>query len=172
MKKVLAVIDMQNDFIDGSLGTKEAELIVQNVCDLIRSESWDRVFATMDTHGTDYLESFEGKHLPVSHCIRDTEGWQINEEVMKALKEKDAVIVEKPTFGSLRLPDLIKAEEPDEITICGLCTDICVISNALMLRAALPDTVIKADAKACAGTAAEAHEAALTVMKSCQIEVI
>lgn len=171
MKKVLIAIDLQNDFIDGSLGTKEAVAIVPKAIEVIEDSSYDEVYATMDTHPSSYLESFEGKHLPVEHCIKNTNGWQINPEIMKALIDCHATIVEKPTFGSEELVTQLAQEKPSEITLIGLCTDICVISNALMLRAALKDTPIIIIKDACAGVTKEKHEAALAVLQSCQIEV-
>lgn len=171
MKKVLVVIDMQNDFIDQALGTKEAVEIVPEVVRLIEEENVDKVYATQDTHHVDYLETFEGKHLPVEHCIMHTEGWQINPQVKEALEKRNATIVEKPTFGSVTLAKEIQKENPDEIIMCGLCTDICVASNALLLRAYLPETKITIVEKACAGTTPENHDHTLAVMKSCQIDV-
>ncbi|MBQ9046560.1 MAG: cysteine hydrolase [Solobacterium sp.] len=169
--KILAVIDMQNDFIDGSLGTKEAEAIVAKVCSMITDPSFDAVYATMDTHPQEYLSTFEGRHLPVEHCIKGTDGWKIHPAVAEALKSRNAEIIEKPTFGSNILVRTIAEREPDEVVFCGLCTDICVISNALMLRAQLPDTEIVCAADACAGTFPDKHDAALAVMQSCQITI-
>jgi len=172
MKNVLIVVDMQKDFIDMSLGTKEAEAIVPSVVKLIEEGNFDRIYATMDTHEEDYLETFEGKHLPVEHCIRMSEGWKINEAVDEALMKHDAVYLMKPTFGSLELMRRIEEYEPDSITLCGLCTDICVISNAMLLRAALPETQIKIVKDCCAGVTPEKHEAALEVMASCQMDIV
>lgn len=172
MTHTLIVVDMQNDFIDMALGTKEAVTIVPEVVKLIADASYDQVIATMDTHPENYLDTFEGRHLPVAHCIKPGTGWQLNQEVKAALDQRNAEIIEKPTFGSEQLMRQMKQEKPDEITLCGLCTDICVISNALLLRAALPETEIRVIAKACAGVTKEKHEAALMVMESCQIQVI
>lgn len=172
MKNVLIVVDMQNDFIDQALGTKEAVLTVGPVSDLIRDRKFDTVIATMDTHGENYLETFEGIHLPIKHCVRGSEGWLINPEVKAALEERNARIIEKPTFGSEILAELLKKEQPERIAFCGLCTDICVISNALLARAVLPDTPITVYRDACAGVTPEKHTAALEVMASCQIEII
>lgn len=169
--KILIVVDMQNDFIDGSLGTKEAVGIVPSVIQEIRLGNYDRIFATLDTHPADYLQTFEGKHLPVAHCIQGTDGWQINAQVKQALEEKHAVYIEKPTFGSQELVHQAVSLHPDEITLIGLCTDICVISNALLLRAALPQIPIHVRSNACAGVSQDKHEAALLVMQSCQIDV-
>ena len=172
MKKALIVIDMQNDFIDGSLGTAEALSIVENVKDKIRSYPPECVFATMDTHGPDYLSTQEGRNLPVEHCIRGTSGWQIREDIAQLLNE--AAIYEKPAFGSVQLAcdltELAKAEEL-EIELIGLCTDICVVSNALLIKAFLPETKVTVDAACCAGVTPESHRAALATMRSCQVEV-
>ena len=169
MKKYLIVIDMQKDFVDGVLGSPEAVSAVSEVVREVTDPAYTKVYATMDTHTPEYMSTLEGKYLPVPHCIRDTEGWQINEQIAKALRERNAVIVEKGTFGSTDMAVQIAAEKPDEITLCGVCTDICVVSNALLLRAYLPNTEIHVKAIACAGTTPENHEAALKVMKSCQI---
>lgn len=172
MKKALVVVDMQKDFVDGSLGTKEAVQIVPEVVKAIQDPSYDAIYVTLDTHPEDYLSTFEGKHLPVSHCIRNTEGWQLDKDVAQALQDKKPVIIEKPTFGSMALVQHLTAMHPDEIVLTGLCTDICVISNALLLRAALYETKISVIAKACAGVTPAKHEAALEVMRSCQIDVL
>lgn len=174
MRKILIVIDMQNDFIDGALGTKEAEKIVPAVVSKIRAFPAGDVFATMDTHEEDYLSTQEGKNLPVEHCIRGTKGWEIREDILKALKERDAKIIEKPTFGSVTLSDEISRiyEEEDgnvEAELIGLCTDICVVSNALLLKARMPEMKISVDASCCAGVTPELHQAALQTMKSCQV---
>lgn len=171
MKNVLIVVDMQKDFIDMALGTPEALLTVEPVIALIKDPSFDTVIATMDTHGEDYMETYEGKHLPVIHCVKGTEGWQINDDVKAALEERNAQIIEKPTFGSENLIALLKEEKPESVTFCGLCTDICVISNALMTRAALDGTPMYVCKDACAGVTPAKHEAALEVMASCQIEI-
>ena len=174
MKKVLIAIDLQNDFIDEALGTKEAVDIVEACVQKIRSYQGDFVFATMDTHAENYLETVEGKHLPIVHCVKSTHGWQLNDRIQEALQEVDATIIEKPTFGSEQLVKEIKklAEtEPLEIEIIGLCTDICVVSNALLLKAALYETPIYVDPSCCAGVTPESHQAALTTMKMCQIDL-
>lgn len=168
MEKVLIVIDMQNDFINGSLGSREAEAIVPAVVKKIK-EWEDEVVVTMDTHTTDYMKTLEGHYLPVSHCIEGTEGWEINEEVLSALPI-NYMSFEKPTFGSIELARWLVNTK--EFHIIGLCTDICVVSNALLLRAYNPNAKIICDASCCAGTTVEKHKAALEVMKSCQIEVI
>lgn len=173
MKKILVVVDMQNDFIDGSLGTEEAQTIVDNVKNKIAEFEPENVYVTMDTHEGDYMETREGTYLPVEHCIRGTKGWEIREELAEALK--GANIYEKPTFGSIRLMEDIRAiSEKEEISVelVGLCTDICVVSNALLLKAAMPEVDITVDSSCCAGVTPEKHEAALETMRSCQIQVI
>ena len=173
MRKILIVVDMQNDFIDAALGTKEAVSIVEAVKDKIRSYEPDDIYVTMDTHGENYLETREGRFLPVPHCIRGTEGWKIRPDIEVLLE--GAHIYEKPTFGSTRLAeDLTKVseEEPIRIELVGLCTDICVVSNPLLLKAHMPETDILVDAKCCAGVTPEKHLAALETMRSCQIQVI
>ncbi|MBO5454806.1 MAG: cysteine hydrolase [Clostridia bacterium] len=173
MKKILIVVDMQNDFVDGALGTKEAVGITGNVTNKIESFDGD-IFVTLDTHYENYSETSEGKNLPVPHCIKNTAGWDLNPDVKKALEGKNYTKVEKITFGSITLPDLIKSKyNPDEIEIelIGLCTDICVVSNALLLKASFPETKISVCADCCAGVTVSSHEAALTTMKMCQINV-
>lgn len=172
MRKILVVIDMQNDFVDGSLGTAEAEAIVENVKQKIRTYAPEDVFATMDTHGEDYMNTQEGENLPVMHCIKGTEGWEIRSDIAALMPE--ARIYEKPTFGSTRLAaDLadIAREEEIRIELIGLCTDICVVSNALLLKAMMPEVEISVDASCCAGVTPEKHLAALETMRSCQIQV-
>ena len=172
MKQILIVVDMQNDFIDGALGTKEAAAIVPKVEDKIRNFDGE-VFFTRDTHETWYLETQEGKNLPVPHCIRGTEGWQIRKE-LDALRKTDPI--DKETFGSTDLAaDLLALHEDEEIgsiTLVGLCTDICVISNALLLKATLPEVPIYVDAACCAGVTPESHENALKAMEACQVKVM
>ena len=173
MRRILIVIDMQNDFIDGALGTKEALGIVEAVKQKIRSYPGTDVIATMDTHGEDYGDTQEGKNLPIPHCIRGTEGWKLRPEIEELLTE--AAIYEKPTFGSLDLTaDLMRLSkiEDIELELVGLCTDICVVSNALLLKASMPEVRITVDASCCAGVTPEKHLAALETMMSCQIQVI
>lgn len=173
MRKILIVIDMQNDFIDGALGTAEAVAIVEAVKEKIQSYPPEDVIATMDTHFDNYMQTQEGKYLPVPHCIRETEGWEIRPEIAALLKE--AKIYEKPTFGSTQLAADLKAaaeKEEIELELIGLCTDICVVSNALLLKAQMPEVKISVDASCCAGVTPEKHEAALETMRSCQIQVI
>lgn len=171
-RKVLIVIDMQNDFIDGALGTPEAEAIVPAVIRKIQSYPADNVFATRDTHPVNYLEIQEGRNLPVEHCIQGTEGWQIRKEIAEMIPEKH--VFDKPTFGSVKLAQTMKRlndEEPLEIELIGLCTDICVVSNALLLKAVLPEVKISVDPLCCAGVTVEKHKAALETMRSCQVDV-
>ena len=175
--KVLVAVDMQNDFIDGALGTKEAEAIVPGVAEKIRAFD-GKVIATRDTHGEHYLESEEGKHLPVVHCVKGTEGWEICGEVEEALRGKPWYLtIDKPSFGSVELGEYVKrldeTEGPvAEITLIGLCTDICVISNALLLKSYLPEVPVRVDASCCAGVTPQSHAQALEAMKMCQVEIV
>ena len=173
MKKVLVVVDMQKDFVDGALGSKEAAAIVPAVVKKI-NEFDGEIFVTYDTHFEDYLETAEGKKLPVPHCMKGTDGWELNDEVEQALASKTFTPVEKKTFGSVDLPALIKETAgKDELTIelIGLCTDICVVSNALIIKANFPEAPVSVDASCCAGVTPGKHEAALETMRSCQIDV-
>lgn len=167
MKKTLIVIDMQNDFIDGALGTKEAQAIVPNVKKKIEEYKarGDEIIFTRDTHQNDYLKTNEGKHLPVEHCINGTYGWIIAD----AVSYPEYRHINKRTFG-YTLWDY--EGEFEEIELIGLCTDICVVSNALILKATFPEINITVDASCCAGVTPESHKAALTTMKMCQINVI
>ena len=172
MQNILLVIDMQNDFIDGALGTAEAVAIVPNVIDKIREYDGEDIIATMDTHEENYLETQEGKNLPVEHCIRGSKGWQIRDDIASLLSS--AKIYEKPTFGSVQLASDLKElaeKEPIELELIGLCTDICVVSNALLLKAAMPEVKISVDASCCAGVTPQSHAAALDTMRSCQIMI-
>lgn len=173
MKKVLIVVDMQKDFVDGALGTKEAKGIVDNVVAKINSFDGD-IIATYDTHDENYMNTQEGKKLPVPHCIKDTEGWQLDKKVQKALDTKGYKAVYKPTFGSVDLVEVMKDyDEADaEVMMIGLCTDICVVSNALLLKANFTEMNISVDASCCAGVTPEKHKAALETMRSCQINVL
>lgn len=169
--KVLCVIDMQNDFIDGALGTKEAVAIVPAVKEKINLclKDGQRVIFTRDTHGEDYLNTAEGKKLPVPHCIKDTDGWQIS----SALATDGCEIIDKPTFGSFELVKAVSAtEELESIELIGLCTDICVISNAMMLKAAFYETPVTVDSNCTAGVTPQSHFNALESMKMCQIDII
>ena len=170
--KFLIVVDMQNDFIDGALGTKEAVAILPAV--KAKTEGFDgRIIFTRDTHGEDYLSSQEGGNLPVEHCIKNTDGWQIHSSLAALCKEEP---VDKPTFGSVALGQLLKAydtyeEKIESITLIGLCTDICVISNAMIIKAFLPETPVIVDAACCAGVTPESHKNALKAMAMCQIKI-
>lgn len=172
--RMLVVVDMQNDFIDGALGTKEAVAIVPKVVEKIQNFK-GLVYYTRDTHDENYLETQEGKNLPVKHCIEGTQGWQLQEEIGELAEKKHSMIFNKPTFGSLSLAGFFagvaKSAPIDEIELVGLCTDICVISNALLLKATLPDTVIAVDSSCCAGVTPESHETALKAMAACQVEI-
>lgn len=185
--KIVVLVDLQYDFIDGALGSPEAQAIVSRVVDKINNiedKGNTLLLYTKDTHYSDYLDTLEGKMLPVPHCIENTHGWSINKEISAAgshpdfLKYSSKKIINsrvyKNTFGSDDLRELLEKEKDniEEIEFMGLCTDICVISNVLMARQVLPNTRIKIDASCCAGVTPEKHIAALEVMKSCQIEVI
>lgn len=173
MEKILVVVDMQNDFVNGALGTKEAEGIVDYVVSKIKNFD-GRIIVTMDTHGQDYLETAEGKKLPVPHCIRTTQGWLLNEKVFEALAEKNYKVIEKKTFGAKKLVKMLRSKkdgEDTEIEFVGLCTDICVVSNALLIKTYFPEASVSVDAKGCAGVTPQSHQAALETMKMCQINV-
>ena len=185
-KKILVVVDMQNDFITGPLGTPEAVSIVDKIVEKIRAwEEWDRIYITHDTHYGDYLKTQEGRNLPVEHCIYNTEGWWLNNKIRHALvgcetKRKQVfwIPLQKETFGAFNLPKII-GEDFDgyssvelEVTLVGVCTDICVISNALLLKAHYPGMNIVVDASCCAGSNRLRHQEALDVMRSCQIKII
>ena len=164
---------MQKDFVDGALGSREAVAIVPAVVKKI--ESFDgEIFVTYDTHFENYMQTSEGKHLPVPHCIKGTDGWQLNNDVENALSGKKFTKVEKNTFGSVDLPKLIEQAADGEdfaVELIGLCTDICVVSNALLIKATFPEAPIAVDAGCCAGVTPQAHEAALATMASCQITI-
>lgn len=175
--KVLVIVDMQNDFIDGALGTKEAQAILPKVIEKAK-ESYGEIVLTMDTHDKDYLKTQEGKLLPVEHCIKETSGWCVPDVLFNALLDNGAwsSTFEKKTFGSAELGEYLHIKSKtawhiDEIVLVGLCTDICVISNALLLRAFLPEAKITVDAACCAGVTPESHANALAAMKMCQINV-
>jgi len=170
MKKLLIVVDMQNDFITGALGSPQAQAILSNVHAKVAHyrQNGDKILFTRDTHYENYLETQEGKYLPVAHCIEGTQGHLISD----GLDTGGCVIFDKPTFGSLELAKEVAAGGFDEIELCGLCTDICVVSNALILKAQLPETTITVDAQCCAGVTDKSHEAALLTMKMCQVNVI
>lgn len=173
MRKILVVVDMQKDFVDGALGSSEAVAIVDNVVKKI-NEFDGEIIVTYDTHQDNYMETREGKYLPVPHCIENTDGWKLFYKVESALIGRDHTRIYKPTFGSTTLVNFLDDvdEKNTEVTIIGLCTDICVVSNAMLLKAFYPDMDITVDASCCAGVTPESHIAALTTMKMCQINVI
>ena len=166
--KYLIVVDMQNDFITGTLGSKLAQEIVSNVVEKVKSFDGKVIF-TRDTHFAEYMQTQEGKNLPIEHCIKDTNGWQICDELKPYVKE----VVDKITFGSINLPEILQDynEDIEKIELCGLCTDICVISNAVILKAAFPEVRIEVDSSCCAGVSVESHNTALNAMKAVQIAV-
>ena len=177
MKHILIVVDMQTDFVDGALGTPEAVAILENVTAKIKTYAQDPdgvILVTYDTHAENYMETSEGKHLPVPHCIKGTAGWELHPTVTAALEGVAYTPVEKPTFGSVELPALVgQAANGEDFTVelIGLCTDICVVSNTLLLKASYPEIPISVDAACCAGVTPETHKAALVTMGMCQIEV-
>lgn len=171
MENLLLVIDMQNDFINGALGTKEAEKILPKVIDKIKNFK-GKIIYTRDTHGNDYLSTQEGKNLPVEHCIEGTEGWQLNEKIQQLAEKSVSIIINKPSFGSLELAKIIKDLKVSSIEMVGLCTDICVISNAMIIKAALPEVNISVDSSCCAGVTPESHDNALKSMQMCQIKIL
>lgn len=178
--RYLVVVDMQNDFIDGALGTEEAQGVVELVAKKIHEFDWE-IVATLDTHAENYLETQEGRLLPVMHCIDNTEGWELNKTIFDALQKrylsegKNIPMFVKPTFGSRELGEWLENRDTsdpiDEIVLVGLCTDICVISNALLIKAYLPEVQITVDAACCAGVTNRSHENALAAMKMCQINI-
>jgi len=181
--KVLIVVDMQKDFIDGALGTPEAAAIVDNVAKRIENSTSELILFTKDTHQADYLNTAEGQKLPVPHCIEGTRGWQINGSILDAWRNHANTIklpelldntFTKPVFGSVDLVRFLKAREADisEIEILGLCTDICVVSNAIMIKNAMPDIKISVNASCCAGVTPQSHTEALNVMQMCHIDVV
>ena len=174
MKNILIVVDMQRDFVDGALGTQEAVAILDAAAEKIRG--WEGpIIATLDTHFENYLETAEGRKLPVPHCIRGTEGWALHPVIAEALADKGFTEVEKYTFGAVFLPETVEElaeEEPFTVTLIGLCTDICVVSNALLLKASFPEVPLSVDAACCAGVTPALHDAALDTMRSCQIDIL
>lgn len=173
MRKLLLVIDMQTDFVDGALGSAEALAIIPSVLREIAKYDKKDIIATRDTHPAEYMETREGRHLPVPHCIKGTRGWELHPAVATALE--GCLVIDKPTFGSTELcehiVELAKADDV-EVTLVGLCTDICVVSNAMLIKAALPEIEVSVVAAACAGVTPDTHAAALTTMKMCQINII
>ncbi|MCD8125022.1 MAG: cysteine hydrolase [Lachnospiraceae bacterium] len=172
--KYLIIVDVQNDFVDGALGTAEAQEMLSHLLEKVRRFD-GTLLVTKDTHGEDYLETQEGRKLPVPHCIRGTDGWQLAPSLRAIPAVREAKVYEKPCFGSTTLAADLAARDReggvDSVELVGLCTDICVVSNALLLKAAMPEVPVSVDARCCAGVTPQAHEAALTVMESCQISV-
>ena len=167
MLRILAVIDMQKDFIDGSLGTPEAAAITAPLASF--AANWEGpVIFTRDTHGADYMRTQEGEKLPVPHCIRYTSGWEIEQ----SLQVPSAQVFDKNTFGSLDLTHHLLMNACTEVELVGVCTDICVVSNALLIKAYLPETIVRVDSSCCAGTTPDNHQKALDVMRQCQVEII
>lgn len=170
MKKLLLVIDMQNDFVSGSLGSEEARAIVGNVASKVKQaveEKTDIIF-TRDTHGEDYLSTQEGRNLPVVHCLKNTWGWEIVDELSPYVEN----VIDKPTFGSLELAHIVIEKGYTDIEVIGLCTDICVVSNVMILKAAVPEAIVTVDSACCAGVTKESHQSALDTMKMCQAQII
>ena len=176
MGNLLVVIDMQNGFITGSLGSKEAEAIVPKVKEKLEGFEGNVIF-TRDTHTKEYLKTQEGKNLPVEHCIKDSVGWEIESSLQPYTMKPETIVLDKESFGSLQLAKAIETilrdtKEPiEEIELVGLCTDICVISNAIILKAAFPEIPVAVDSSCCAGVTIQSHENALEAMKMCQINV-
>ena len=173
MKHFLVIVDIQKDFVDGALGTKEAQAMVPLAAETIAAFQGD-IFVTYDTHFENYLDTAEGKKLPVKHCVKGTSGWELDAAIAGALEGKAYTPVEKLTFGSVQLPGLIReaaGAEDFDITLLGLCTDICVVSNALILKANFPEKEISVRSACCAGVTPESHAAALATMAMCQINV-
>ena len=171
MKELLVVVDMQVDFVTGALGTKEAQEIVENVVSKVQKakECGKDIIFTMDTHGRDYLVTQEGRNLPVPHCIKGTEGWKLIPE-LRELAE-DCIVLEKPVFGSTKLAHIAGKDAYEDVELIGLCTDICVISNAMILKSTLPEALVQVDASCCAGVTVQSHKNALEAMKMCQIVI-
>lgn len=170
MRKVIVVIDMQNDFIDGALGTKEAQVMLPHLVAKLEREKDALLIFTQDTHSKNYMETQEGRNLPVPHCIKPEKGWEIAPSLQPFVK-KAAAVIEKPAFGSLELPKAVAKLQPDEVELVGLCTDICVISNAMILKAAFPELTVAVDASCCAGVTPASHDNALQAMKMCQVDI-
>lgn len=177
--KILIIIDMQYDFIDGALGTPEALKALPEVVKLLANESYEQVYVTKDTHDEDYLETLEGKNLPVVHCVKGTPGWSVHKDIRMALIENTQIqqIIEKETFGSFDLADHIALNATMhgpalELHLCGVCTDICVLSNAAILRAKFPNLKIVIHETACAGVTPELHAKSIDILKSIQCEIV
>lgn len=170
MRKVIVVIDMQNDFIDGALGTKEAQAMLPHLVAKLEREKDALLIFTQDTHSKNYMETQEGRNLPVLHCIKPEKGWEIAPSLQPFVK-KAAAVIEKPAFGSLELPKAVAKLQPDEVELVGLYTDICVISNAMILKTAFPELPVAVDASCCAGVTPTSHDNALQAMKMCQVDI-
>ena len=176
MEHILIVVDMQNDFVDGVLGTPEAVAILPAVAEKIRNHQ-GRIIFTRDTHAENYMNTREGRHLPVPHCIEGTKGWEIHPTVWSAIPEgQEAFVIDKPTFGSVALATTLEKLHKDtpiaKVTLIGVCTDICVISNAMLIKATLPEIDVTVDAACCAGVTSESHDNALRAMQMCQMEIV
>ena len=178
MKKILVVVDMQNDFITGALGNAECQATVQKVVDVIKNNKYDNIFLTRDTHHDNYMETQEGKNLPVPHCIENTAGWEIVDAVSEAVavcRDADVKIINKPTFGSVELGAILRAiydKEDAIIDFCGVCTGICVISNVMIAKANCPEAEIRVFQDACACITPESHRTAIEAMRLCQVTII
>lgn len=174
MDKILVIVDVQNDFITGPLGNAECEAAVPEILKQINSEKYSQIILTRDTHGEDYLETQEGKNLPVVHCIKDTDGWQIVDEVMAAVDASKISyqIINKPSFGSLEFGKFVEENSDCEYDFVGVCTGICVISNAMIAKASAPEAKLNIIAKCCACVTPESHETALNAMKLCQMNIV
>ena len=179
MKKILVIVDVQNDFIDGSLGTKEAKEIIPNIVEKINDNCYEKIFVTLDTHDINYLKTEEGRFLPQPHCVKYTKGWLINENILYSLSNENYKTIEKRTFGCEKLIRDIRNEINRSkikqndliIELVGVCTDICVITNALMIKSHFPNIKVAIDTKCCAGSTQEAHEEAIRIMRGCMIDV-
>ena len=197
MKKILIIVDMQNDFVDGALGTAEAQAIVPKVADYIRNHADKNtvLLVTKDTHSSNYAETLEGKNLPVAHCIKNSYGWELNPAIQEAIYDTRGKyhsfdsyfpyisdhIIEKPSFGSIDLQNLLYLLDDEtgmqsgdiaEITLMGLCTDICLLANSVLCKTTLPEVPVRVVAECCAGVTPESHERALEAMKMLQIEIV
>ena len=178
MKKILVVVDMQNDFITGALGNAEGQATVEKVVDVIKNNKYDNIFLTRDTHHDNYMETQEGKNLPVPHCIENTAGWEIVDAVSEAVavcRDADVKIINKPTFGSVELGAILREiydKEDAIIDFCGVCTGICVISNVMIAKANCPEAEIRVFQDACACITPESHRTAIEAMRLCQVSII
>lgn len=177
MNKILVIIDVQNDFIDGCLGNEQTKVIPEKIIEHLKNNDYSKIYCTLDTHEENYLETLEGRNLPVVHCVKGTEGHKLVkslDDYLKTIDDTPIVYFEKETFGSLSWEEIqtfLDMHKADEIEICGVCTDICVVSNALILRALHPNTRISVIQDCCAGVTPETHQAALTTMQMCQINL-